>query len=77
MCDERSRLLRRLQAEAGIPVHLRDTVPLLCDEKGILWAPYVGVRDGAFAQTGLFIRLTDEGRNDFYRRNADGTEELE
>ena len=71
------RKLRRLQAEAGIPARLRDAIPLLCDEEGILWAPYVGVRDGASSQTGLFICLTDEGRNDFYRRNADGTEELE
>lgn len=54
--------LRRLQAEAGVPVHLRPSLPLLCDGEGILWAPGIGVRDGAAAMReedgGLLIRLT-------------------
>ncbi|MBQ8310881.1 MAG: tRNA lysidine(34) synthetase TilS [Clostridia bacterium] len=40
------RMLRRLQARAQIPVRLRDKLPLLCDAEGIVWAPFVGVRDG-------------------------------
>lgn len=34
--------LRRLWREAGVPDTLRDHLPLLCDEAGIVWAPYVG-----------------------------------
>lgn len=40
------RKLRRLQAQAEIPVRLRDRIPILCDADGIVWAPFVGVRDG-------------------------------
>lgn len=40
------RQLRRLYREAGIPSAVRDAMPLLCDRDGILWAPYVGTRDG-------------------------------
>lgn len=54
--------LRRLQAEAGVPVYLRPSIPLLCDGEGVLWAPGIGVRDGAEAtraeDVGLLIRLT-------------------
>ncbi len=38
--------LRKLQNERGIPPALRDRIPLLCDNGGILWAPMIGVRDG-------------------------------
>ncbi len=38
--------LRRLYREAGIDARTRRKLPLLCDCEGILWAPYVGVRDG-------------------------------
>lgn len=40
------RKLRRLQAQAQIPARLREDIPLLCDADGIVWAPFVGVRDG-------------------------------
>lgn len=40
------RKLRKLQAEAHIPVRRRERLPLLCDADGILWAPFVGLRDG-------------------------------
>jgi len=40
------RKLRRLQAQAKIPPRLRERLPLLCDDEGIVWAPFVGVRDG-------------------------------
>ncbi len=39
--------LRKLQGEAGIPLPLREKLPLLCDGAGVLWAPLVGLRDGA------------------------------
>ena len=43
------RKLRKLYAEANVPVHLRERIPLLCDEEGIVWAPMVGLRDGIVA----------------------------
>ena len=39
------RKLRKLCGEAGIPPRWRDRIPLLCDAKGIVWAPFVGARD--------------------------------
>lgn len=38
--------IRRCWNEAGIPARLRTTLPILCDSEGILWAPFVGLRDG-------------------------------
>lgn len=46
------RKLRRLYREAGIPPAVRDVMPLLCDREGILWAPYVGTRDGCLLEPG-------------------------
>ena len=42
------RKLRKLQNEVGIPVDLRDRLPLLCDGNRILWVPFIGAADGAF-----------------------------
>ncbi|MBR2621396.1 MAG: tRNA lysidine(34) synthetase TilS [Clostridia bacterium] len=43
------RKLRKLQNEIGLPVALRDRLPLLCDGDTVVWAPFLGARDGAFA----------------------------
>lgn len=40
------RKLRKLQNELGIVPQLRERLPLLCDDSGILWAPLIGQRDG-------------------------------
>jgi tRNA(Ile)-lysidine synthetase-like protein len=40
------RKLRRLYNRKKIPPRIRQQLPLLCDEKGILWAPFIGMRDG-------------------------------
>lgn len=40
------RKLRKLYGEADIPPRWRDRIPLLCDAEGIVWAPFVGMRDG-------------------------------
>lgn len=40
------RRLRRLYREAGISPRTRERIPLLCDGEGIVWAPFVGLRDG-------------------------------
>jgi tRNA(Ile)-lysidine synthetase-like protein len=41
--------LRRCWNEAGVPTRLRGELPFLCDREGVLWAPYVGARDGVVA----------------------------
>lgn len=45
--DGMHRRLRKLWNGEGIPPRLREQLPLLCDGEGILWAPFVGLRDGA------------------------------
>ncbi len=39
--------LRKLQGELGIEPALREHLPILCDEDGILFAPLVGTRESA------------------------------
>ncbi len=41
--------IRRCWNEMGIPPRLRSTLPILCDSHGVLWVPYVGLRDGVTA----------------------------
>ena len=50
------RKLRRLYRGVGIPPRWRDAIPLLCDAKGIVWAPFIGVRDGLL-ESGDVCRL--------------------
>lgn len=38
--------IRRCWNEMSIPPRLRGMLPILCDGHGVLWAPYVGLRDG-------------------------------
>lgn len=56
--------LRKLQNERGIPPMLRNRLPLLCDGDGIVWAPLIGLRDGAADAQGprlhLFITLLSD-----------------
>lgn len=53
------RKLRKLYAEAGVSPYLRERIPLLCDDDGVLWAPLVGVRDGVREEvTGVRIKLS-------------------
>lgn len=44
-----NRKLRKLQNEMGIPPAMRDRLPLLCLGDTVLWAPFIGPRDGAFS----------------------------
>ena len=44
------RRLRRLYREAGISPRMRERIPLLCDGEGIVWAPFVGARDGLLTE---------------------------
>ncbi len=40
-----TRKVKKLFSDRKIPKSLRDKIPLLCDEKGIVWIPGFGVRD--------------------------------
>ncbi len=46
LCNGMHKRLRRLYREAGISARERFELPLLCDAEGVLWAPYVGAREG-------------------------------
>ena len=50
--------LRKCYREASVPPRLRDGMPLLCDEEGVLFAPFVGKRDGALPNTALLYTVT-------------------
>lgn len=39
--------VRKLQGETGVPPYMRSSLPLLCDDRGILWIPFSALRDGA------------------------------
>ena len=39
--------LRKLMSEKRIPPDLRGKLPVICDGAGILYVPFIGVRDGA------------------------------
>lgn len=45
--------LRKLYSEADIPAHRRELIPMLCDDRGIVWAPFAGVRDGVSVQSNI------------------------
>ena len=53
------RKIRKLQNAAHVPAPLRERIPLLCDERGVLWVPFVGTRDGVTSDCGEY-RLTLE-----------------
>lgn len=54
-----TRKLRKLYNQKQIPARLRDRLPLLCDAEGVVWAPFVGARDGAEDErSDLRIRIT-------------------
>ncbi len=44
------RSLKKLMCDAQLPLSLRDALPVICDESGIVFVPYIGVRDGMSAQ---------------------------
>ena len=45
-----TRRVRRLMTDAHLPHSLRETLPLLSDDGGILWVPGFGVREGCAAK---------------------------
>ena len=41
--------LKKLFCDKNVPVRLRNTLPVIEDEKGVLWVPMAGLRDGCRA----------------------------
>ena len=75
------RKLRRLYREAGISPRRRARMPLLCDADGVVWAPFVGARDG-LPQEGRAYLITvklptvndaSQRENGHYQRNGGTT----
>lgn len=58
--------VKKLFCEKKIPLALRDRLPLLCDEDGIVWIPLVALRDGADhgGNTSHFTLLYNENSYD-------------
>ena len=44
--------LKRVFSDKHIPSHLRDELPVICDENGVLTVPGIIARDGAFDKRG-------------------------
>lgn len=51
--------IRKLMNEKKLAPELRACLPLICDESGVLWVPFIGARDGAVAR-GLCDRIEFE-----------------
>ncbi len=53
-----TRKVKKLFSDRKIPKSQRDSIPLLCDDKGVLWVPGFGVRDdGAKAERPKYATL--------------------
>ncbi len=59
--------LKKLFNDRKIPADRRADVPVLCDEKGVVWIPGFGVRDDGGGEK-LYVRisLTDDTEDTFY-----------
>lgn len=57
--------IRKCYREAFIPPRLRDRMPLLCDGEGVLFAPFVGKRDGDLLQEQPLYTVTVEMTDEF------------
>ena len=47
--------VKKLMADAKIPASQRAYLPVVCDEKGIVWVPGFGVRDDEGGDASLCI----------------------
>lgn len=52
-----NRSLKKLFIEKGIPKEYRNIIPIICDEEGILYVPFVGISDRAYPKSGENKRL--------------------
>ncbi len=53
-----TRKLRKVFNDRGIPPFMRDNIPVLCDENGILWVPGLPARDGSYGGTERSFTVT-------------------
>ncbi len=53
-----TRKLKKLFSDRKIPVSHRGRIPVLCDEKGVLWLPGYGIRDDGKGASTEFIYIT-------------------
>jgi tRNA(Ile)-lysidine synthetase-like protein len=52
--------IRKLYGQVGVPLYLREQLPLLCDEDGVLAVPGICLRDGSLPHPGektLYVRI--------------------
>jgi tRNA(Ile)-lysidine synthase len=49
--------VKKLMCDKKIPSDVRDSLPVVCDKNGILWIPFVAVRDGICQKNGSFSLL--------------------
>ncbi len=62
--DGMTRSIKKLFQEAKIPAGNRDQIPLICDEKGIVWIPFIGLCDRVrYTDTGEVFTLSLEYEN--------------
>ena len=59
--------IKKLYSDRKIPVSKRPFIPLLCDNKGVVWAPGFGVRDDRGADksnkkiyASIYVDLSDK-----------------
>ncbi|MBE6712472.1 MAG: tRNA lysidine(34) synthetase TilS [Ruminococcaceae bacterium] len=54
--DAMTKKVKKLFQEAKIPQEVRDRIPIVCDDVGIVWIPYVGLSD----------RIRESDRDEFF-----------
>ncbi len=45
-----NRTIKKCLIDKKIPSHLRDIIPIICDDKGIVFVPFIGVADRAYTR---------------------------
>ncbi|MBR2296213.1 MAG: tRNA lysidine(34) synthetase TilS [Clostridia bacterium] len=50
--------VKKLMLEKQIPSHLRDRIPIICDDNGIVAIPSVAIRDGSIGtKNDIILRI--------------------
>lgn len=44
------RSVKKLMCDLKIPIEIRNSIPVICDDDGIVFIPYIGVRDGMLSK---------------------------
>lgn len=60
--------IRKLYGQVGVPLYLREQLPLLCDEDGVLAVPGICLRDGSLPHPGektLYVRIYFKNQTHF------------